>query len=496
MNSSKSSPRRGGKSSYKFKTVLPFDMFYQLTYMSAMSSAGITRSKTFEIAAQASSPVAQYFKAINTLVDEFRYDYPEACRAIGEKTKQDEVRSFLLRLSDALRSGEPLAEFLAREASVQGEHYANAYERDLESLKQWSDAFSSIVVSVALIVIIQLVSSMIYSMKMGMMAGLVTTGVVMGFFGAWIISRAAPQETLAVALNTGSAEQRQAFNIFKITLPIVIVLGAVLGVMHVKIGWVLIWISLLILPMGIVSLLSDRKTFKKEEEFATFLRSAGGMASSTGTTLKQALTKIDLSSFPVLEPDITRLSTRLEALVDPTICWEKFGSETGSQLINDTVQIFYGAVKLGGDPERVGYLCSLFASRTVQLRAKRRLVASTFSGLTMVMHGVVAALMVFVMEVIYNFINMVESVVSAQDAERASETLSMGMASFTPAQLDFLTTMTIAMVILLALISAVAILGSDGGYKFKAAFYLSIALLISGVSFLIVPPLVVSILQA
>ena len=32
------------------------------------------------------------------------------------------------------------------------------------------------------------------------MAGLVTTGLIMGFFGAWIISRAAPQETMTYYL--------------------------------------------------------------------------------------------------------------------------------------------------------------------------------------------------------------------------------------------------------------------------------------------------------
>ena len=133
MNSSASSPKRVGKSSYEFKEVKPFDLYYQLTYMSAMASAGITRRKTFEIAALASSPVASYFKAVNTLVDEMRYDYPEACRAVGGKAKSEDVRTLLLRLSDALRSGEPLAEFMAREAEVQGQNYKNLYERDLEA---------------------------------------------------------------------------------------------------------------------------------------------------------------------------------------------------------------------------------------------------------------------------------------------------------------------------------------------------------------------------
>ncbi len=161
MTSSKSLPKPIAKSSYKFKNVTAFDQFYQLTYMSATAAAGISRSKTFEMAAESGSPAANYFIAINLLVNELRFDYPEACRTVADKAPADEIKSFLLRLSDAMRSGEPLPAFLAREAAVQANVYDNAYERDLESLKKWSDAFSSIVVSVALIVIINLVSTMI-----------------------------------------------------------------------------------------------------------------------------------------------------------------------------------------------------------------------------------------------------------------------------------------------------------------------------------------------
>lgn len=494
MSSSRSSRKRGGKSFSKLGEVRPFDLFYQLTFMSAMSSAGTTRSKLFQLAAEPSSPCAIYFKAINTLVTEFRLDYPAACHAVGERAKSDEMKSFLLRLSDALRSGEPLSDFLPREAAVQGDNYENVYERDLESLQKWSDAFSSIMVSVALIVIIQLVSSMIYSIDVPVMAGLIATGVVMSFFGAWILSRAAPQETMTVPAAKGSPEQRRTLNYLRLLGPLAFIVAAVLFIVKVDSGWILIATAVLILPVGLLGLLSDRKVNKKNEEFSTFLRSLGGMATSTGTTLKQALTKIDLSSFPVLQTDIKRLSTRLEALVDPEVCWQRFGVESGSQLIYEATDIFFGAVKMGGDPERVGYLCSLFTAKTTQLRAKRRVITSTFTALTLVMQGVVAGLMVFVLEVINNFIQLIESVVSGQDAELASENMAMTMADFTPSQFQFLATMTIVMVILLAFIAAMAILASDGGFKFKMAFYLSIALLISGVCFIVVPPVVASIL--
>ena len=217
MNSTKSSPKRGDRNSYK--PVTPFDMFYQLTYMSAMASAGISRSKTFEIAALSKCSAALYFEAVNTLVDEFRYDYPDACHIVAPKAKSENIRSFLLRMADAMRSGEPLDEFLAREAKVQGDDYRNEYERNLENLKQWTNAFSSITISVGLIIIIQMITSMIYSTSVTSIATLVAAGVLMAGFGTWIIYRSAPREAMNLSAAHGSRDQRLALRLFKTIVP-------------------------------------------------------------------------------------------------------------------------------------------------------------------------------------------------------------------------------------------------------------------------------------
>ncbi len=493
MSSSKSSPKHGDNSS--FKPVSPFELFYQLTYMSAMSAAGLSRSKTFEIAAQSTSRAAVYFAAINTLVDELRYDYPEACRRIGARARSENMKSFLLRLSDALRSGEPLADFLTREAEVQGEDYKNKYERDLEGLKQWTNAFSSIVISVALIMIIQMVSSLIYSMSMSMMIGLVTTGVILSSFGAWIILRSAPKEVMTVPASKGSREQRRALRLFRLLVPLSLASGALLNLLRLDLGWSLLAVAALLLPIGIASMISDRKMNKKDVEFSTFLRSVGGMATSSGTTLKQALTKIDLSSFPTLEPDIRRLSTRLQALVEPELCWQKFGLESGSKLIQEVIGIFYGATKAGGDPERVGYVCSLFTAKTSQLRAKRRLTAGTFSGLTTVMQAIVAGLMVFVLSIVKDFTELATSLMPKDSTALQGQPTSMTLISISASDVHFLGTITVIMILLLALVGAAAIVFCDGGYKLKGALYLAITLIISGFSLLFVPSIVAGILK-
>lgn len=493
MSYSKSSPKPTNKTS--FKQVSPFELFFQLTYLSAMAASGMPRSKLFLLAAQSSSPAATYFAAVNTLVEEMRYDYPEACRRIGLDAPSENMKSFLLRLSDALRSGEPMGEYMAREAEAQGEEYENRYERDMEALKQWSNAFSSIIISVALIVIIQVISSMISSLNSQMMLGLVSSGTMMAGFGAWIIQRSAPRETIIIAGPEGSTEHRRSARYARMLLPIAVTSAMILNLIGVDLGWILILVSVLMLPIGVTSMRGDSRVTKKDTEFSTFLRSLGGMATSSGTTLKGALVKIDLSSFPALEADVNRLSKRLQALVEPDVCWEKFGKETGSRLISDVVGIFFGAIKIGGDPERVGYLCSLFTAKTVQLRAKRRLNSSTFAGLTAVMHAVIAGLMVFVLSIVTNFATTIQTLMPEETDEAMSgQSMSMGMANFSPEDLQFLSTITIVMILALALIGTAAVTMTDGGYKLKGLLFGALSIFISGVSLLVVPPVVSSIL--
>lgn len=132
--------------------------------MAATAAAGISRSRVFSLARQLACPPSKYFKSIHEVAENLRYNYPDAVRLIGEKTASADTKKFLLRLSDALRSGEPLAAFLQRESNVQGEQYTNDYLRKLESLKKWNDAYVSMTVSAALIVIINMVSSIIYDL--------------------------------------------------------------------------------------------------------------------------------------------------------------------------------------------------------------------------------------------------------------------------------------------------------------------------------------------
>ena len=466
-----------------------FDIFYQLTYMSAVAAAGISRARIFQLAAALARPPSEFFRQIDLLVQRLGYDYASACRLIGETAPVEKIATLLIRLSDALSSGQPEADFLAEEAQVQGEVYEKQYERDLTSLTKWTDAYAALNVSSALIVIINLLSTLIYDLGSRLMVGLVIAAIGTSTLGAWILSRSAPREVRVLFSPDGPGLQRWVQTVARLTLPLTVAIVAVLYLLKASIGSILLIGGIALLPLGILSLLAGRQIDNKDGEIGAFLRTLGAVAVSTGTTLTEAISRIDLSSFPALQEDLQRLRWRLQAAIEPQICWERFAVETGSKLIDETIRVFNDAVNLGGDPDTVATLSSDFANTNVMLRAKRQVVASTFSWLTLVMHGALALLMVLVLEIIQRFTGLVQQALTGE-AQEALNSAALPIPVFTQPQMALLRTVTVLMVITLTFINAYAIIAVDGGHKYKMSFYLAILLILSGISFMVVPPLV------
>ena len=457
---------------------------------------GSTRSRTFQLARDLSCPPAIYFKSIHEVAENLRYNYPDAVRLVGEGASPEHTKTFLLRLADALRSGEPLPGFLAREAEVQGEHYTNDYTRGLESLKKWNDAYTAVTVSAALIVIINLVSTMIYNIGAGTMTILVMVAVGASFGVAWVLYRAAPQEVKSVALAKGSKDQRLSRQLLLLLTPVLLAVCGSLWFLGANNGYIMIAGGLILLPVGIVSSRADGKTSQKDLEVSSFLRSLGGTATSRGTTLKDALATMKIDSFPTLQPDIRNLDLRLKAFVKPKLCWDIFGLETGSELVKQSVGMFYEATNLGGDPEKTGKLASMFAMKTAMLRAQRSGVAGTFTWLIIVMHAVLTALMVFLLGILEQFSIRLNAAMGqmGQGSDALGSFGLTSMFSFGNPQVQLLNTITVSMVIILAATSAFAIVASEGSHLIKITFYLSILLFLSGICFLIVPSLVKTVM--
>jgi flagellar protein FlaJ len=474
-----------------------FDLLYQLSYMSVIAAAGVPRKHIFESCSQLDCSSSAYFRKVELTSNRLGYDYARSCRVVGESIEQEEIRGLLLRFSSSLVSGEPEAEFLEREAEAQARAYDNEYGRKLESLRKWTDAYVSLILSSVLVVIIGLVSTMIWSIGTGFILGLVAVCLGTTTVGVWLIYLMSPRE--ATVLHWAGSGRRRLLRPLKVLVPIAVVVCIILLIIGASPGWILLIGAALIFPVGYVAMSNDKKVTKKDVEVGPFLRSLGGVCSAIGTTVKEAVGRLDFNAINTLRPEVKRLNTRLIAGIKAKLCWQRFIDETGSELANRSMTMFYDAIELGGEAEKAGYHASLFASRIALLRAQRKTVTSPFRWLSITMHAAVTALLVFITEVVAIFGGMITT---AQEAMR--DTAPGGIDSpsvaafggFNFAGLEFMHSMVLPLILVFTVANALAPTIADGGSRWKILYDLGITAGISGASLVFLPTVAASMFSS
>ena len=245
-----------------------------------------------------------------------------------------------------------------------------------------------------------------------------------------------------------------------------------------------------------------------------FLRAIGSTAGSAGVTLTEALKRIDTKSLSELRIHVERLRARLEAQLSSAESWETFSKETGSELASRTTKMFVDGVEVGCEPGQIGELCSDYAQNVTELRAKRQLTASTFSFLTLAMHGTMALILVFVLEVIRNFNLRLSEVMQGGSSEvkasfempsgvqapagisipRETE-ISAGLDVFAISDLTPIMYTIVIAIGILTVANAVAPKFAEGGHNLKIVTYMSITSLISGIVLFVVPKVTSALLS-
>jgi flagellar protein FlaJ len=469
------------------KSALSFDLYYQLSYMSTIAASGVPRDKIFEHSAELQCSSAEYFKRVELARKRLQYDYARACRAVGEPAKDEEMKGLLLRFSSSLISGEPEADFLSREAIARAEDYENEYERNLEAMKMWTDAYVSLILSAILVIVIGIVSTMIWKIETALIIGMAFIAVSTTAIGVWLIWVVSPKE-ITVLKWPGSKEQKIAKKLLKPVLAAVIGISVAFLVTGQNLGFALLVIAAIVFPLGFIMSRDDKKIIKRDTEVGTFLRSLGGVCSALETTVNAALARIDLDAINVLRSSVKNLYTRLTAGIKPRLSWKLFIEETGSELTNRSVGMFYDAIEVGGSAEQAGHQAALFASKLSLLRAHRRTVSGPFRWLCITMHAAIIVILVFITEVIVAFGGMVTQA-EATIPNMANAPNASAFSSFNLSGLEIMQHLVLPLVVIFTIANAIVPTLAEGGSRIKIFNNLGITAAISGISLLVLPQL-------
>jgi flagellar protein FlaJ len=473
-----------------------FDLLTVLTYLSSVSTANLSREQIFDSASRLGYAPSPYFAQVDNLVQTMGYDYSHACHVVARSTKDEVIRQFLLRFGNSMASGEPEPVFLAREAQVVMEDYTNQYERAIEALKKWTDAFVAMMVSCTLIVVVALISNMIYSIGSMFLLMIEGVAVIAAVLGAYLIYRIAPYDPIVHNMDMKSEEQERISLAAKICLPAAVVVTAgayfVLGT-----GVAFVLGGLIVLPLGLLTLKLEQKIDARDRDIADFLRSLGGVTSARGATVIESLHHIDQRAIGSLEPELKRLLTRVACGLNTSLCWVRFMADTGSEMVHRVVRAFWDGNDWGGEAEKIGKFTADVALRVWLLRAKRKLVSTTFNYVIIPMHLALMGTLVFITEVVSAFN---DKLLDAQALSASENTSSIrpedigipGALAFQSFDTGFLNTIVMVVIVCLTFVNAFAARSASGGHRYKTALFASITMVCSGLILLIVPQVAAS----
>ena len=494
MSSSVSSPKPIKKVSSD-NSSLSFDLLTNLTYMAALSLGETSRDVVFQRVMAQPFKTAIYFKQVFLLTKRLGFEYSTSFALVSQKAGAPIVKSFLLRYAGAISSGESEGEFLAQEASVERELYASTYERAVETLQKWGDAYAALLVSVTLIVVVALISTMLTPFGDAFILMLTGASFMITGVGVYIIYRSAPQEKTSYKGLKGPWERRRAVQLCKIMFPFGLLAGGYLTYTS-GLGMGLLALGLSLIPIGFYAYKDDAKVSKIDQELPNFIRALGNVSGALGATLSVAMSKIDRRAMgATLEPHITRLQIRLQSQIAPEVCWESFKDEVGSELVSRTSSMFVDGTSLGGAPERVGEISAKYALTIAMLRGKRQVAALPFAYLVVPLHGAMTALLIFVLEIMRSFNERL--IVATRDlSASSSEGLSKipDLPVFQPSERGLVGTLVIIMVLVLTVANSFSPKFATGGHPLNVAFYGSIMCILTGLNLILIPPVAAGLL--
>lgn len=464
--------------------------------MAALATGGPERDVILEWTLKQDYQTVGFFNQVYLLTKRLGFEYARAFRMVARKAKAASLRNLFLRFAGAISSGVDEATFLKEEAKVEREQYINSYYRSLESLTKWGDAYAALLVSVALVVVVAMMSTMLSDLGDSFVIMLTAAMTMVSAFGVYIIFRTAPVEVRTYQSRRGPRERRWAKRLLFTLGPAGFLLGAFVG-FSAGFHFFLILFGLSLLPAGVMAFLDNGKINKRDQEIAPFLRSLGNVTASMGTTTAVALEKIDRRSLGTLDPTIRRLQTRLKKGIIPEKCWEAFRDEAGSLLLSRSTRMFVDGVQLGGPPEVVGGIAAEYATDSALMRARRSVSAAPFAFLVVPLHFAMTGLMVFVLEIMkaFNFRISEASAALGDQSESSGLALLPSLPVFQPQDISMLSTLTIVALMSMTISNALAPKFALGGHVINVALFGGLTCIMTGFNMMVIPPVAVRVMM-
>ncbi len=403
----------------KLATEIEQDMHMFITRMGILSLGEQAERGMFDILKDMSDygALAKEVQAIETLVDKWHTNLPEAARIVGRQSPSPIWSDFLDRMSFSVEVGQPIGEFMRSESETFESQYQTLYDARLEQLDTLRETFVSLTTTGMLLLVVSGLHLVLFQVGDGtndLIAILLRSKYVIAAsalfaflqIGAWFLfTLVIPDEPL-FSRHTFNTKQR--INLRRSWIvAIFLVTFEVLGFFYVLItsdfgsllltNWKyygLFMIALTMTPFLLPSILVSREEVRvrrRDEAFPEFIRAFGGTAqarSAEPSAMIKALSSID---FGALSSSIDQLEKRLAMRIDSDYSWDWFAADNNSMMVSRFTRVFLEGSQSSGEAGTVGDLVSQSTATLLALRNRREISAGTMRGVS---YGILIAMII------------------------------------------------------------------------------------------------------
>ncbi|RLI34644.1 hypothetical protein DRO53_03090 [Candidatus Bathyarchaeota archaeon] len=444
---------------YKIESEFPFF----LLYFRSIATARVSRNLLFKLFAEKTvfRNISEIFKKIHVLVDVWRYGHAEACETACRHAVSKVFKTFLIRMSQSISSGEDLEDFIRREYRNFMASYPEERERMLDRLRKFCDAYTSVFSSTTLICVTILLAAIFYSFKLMIqiaVIGLTSVSMLLFLFSWIMFSQAKPDSILP----KGREKPPKRRRIERITMGLLASLPAIFFLSGMEL---FLRVALMGIPIMVAGFLGRRYVGKVkacEQHYPSFLRQIASICSS-GVPVKTALKDAVNVNYGPLNKAVRKLYARLSLRISSETAWRSFETEVDSQLISRVNGVFTDVLLRGGNINEVSKLIESVYFIYTTIRRRRYQIVSYLNGMLVPLHVAMCGMLAIISGFFTSLNKFITSMPTILPLQSALPT-------------EFINAYFIFVLVLFSLNNASAIYSIEGDSHFTLLFLLGLML--------------------
>ncbi|MEC7544882.1 MAG: type II secretion system F family protein [Candidatus Thermoplasmatota archaeon] len=392
------------------------EMHMFITRMGILSLGDAGAQSMFDILKQMGDygALAEEVQSIETLVDRWHTNLPEAARIVGRQSPSPIWGDFLDRMAFSVEAGQPLEEFMRSEQDTFQEEFNTLYDTRLEAVDTLREIYISLTTTGMFLLVVSGIHLVLFMtgtleddpwtvmvrIRWILLAALIYT--LLQVFGLISFMVLIPDDDLFSRNDMATNYKimmRRAW-VLATSIGVVIILITLFSSILVDFSVILenwdkyglLSIAIIVTPFAFPAHLvgrEERAVRRRDESYPGFIRALGGTAqarSSEPSATVRALKGID---FGALNESIDQLERRLSMRIDSDHSWVWFAADANSMMVSRFIRIYLEGAQTSGEPAGVAELVSKNTTNLLSLRRRRALSSGTMQG---VAFGVLVAM--------------------------------------------------------------------------------------------------------